>query len=332
MTVLTVMLLGPYSVSFARTVKPREVSNRVYRFKEEQVGRFAVWIVDGDKVRDSVYPEWLYGGNGERYRFNPPDEIWIDNDISCQEYSYTLAHELRERRLMARFGWTYDDAHDSALMVEDVMRHADSLECAAQEAALPPVPPIDDDSTKELPWLPDRIKLHHVYLQHFETVQDSLEVWIVDGNVVRRDIFPDFGFSGNDLAYYFIPKNEIWLDNSMSCENIKFSLLTETRERALMEKGLSYDRAYEIALHQALRTMHELYREAGKHLPVFVPSPPDRDTGTGDEVRKTISQSHAIHGHEAFYRNQPYAPLYPLRHRRANLPNAGISAPPTVAR
>ncbi len=261
---------------------PAEVQS-IYRFKEEQDGRFAVWIVDGNKVRDSVYHEWLYGGNGERYRFNPPNEIWIDNDISCQEYRYTLAHELRERHLMAHFAWTYNDAHDSALELEDNLRLADSVECAQHEKGLGPVPPIDCDSLKELARLPDRIKLSHVYLLHFENVEDSIEVWIVDGNVVRRDIFPDFGFSGNDKAYYFIPPREIWLDNSMSCEDVKFSLLTETKERSLMSNGLGYDSAYELALHAALHEMHALYGVAATHAPIIAPTPPDRDTGTGDE-------------------------------------------------
>ncbi len=284
--VTAMILLAVPPVIMARPKPPEHRVGGVYRFKEEQLGRFSVWIVDGNKVRDSVYTDWLYGGNGERYRFNPRNEIWIDNDISCQEYRYTLAHELRERHLMAQFGWTYDDAHDSALMLENNMRIADSLECALHEAALPNVPPIDCDSTKELPRLPDRIRLRHVYLQHFETLPDSTEVWIVDGNVVRRDIFPDFGFSGNDLAYLFIPHRELWLDNSMSCEDIKFSLLTETKERALMSKGIGFDSAYETAVHEALHEMHSLYAQAAEHRPILVPNPPDRDTGTGDEAHR----------------------------------------------
>ena len=266
----------------------RVVASKLYRFKQEQDGRFAVWIVDGNAIRDTMYPEWLYGGNGERYRFNPPSEIWIDNDISCQEYRYTLAHELCERHLMAHFAWTYNDAHDSALRLENTMRLADSLECADHEHELRPVPPIDCDSLKELVRLPARIKLHHVYLQHFEDLQDSIEVWIVDGNAVRRDIFPDFGFSGNDRAYYFIPAREIWLDNSMSCEDIKFSLLTEEEERELMSRGVGYGNAYETALHHALQTMHSLYADARMHPSVIPTLPLDRDVGTGDEASPSV--------------------------------------------
>ena len=304
--------------------------DNIYCFKEAQNGRYAVWIVKGDLVRDSVYPEWLYGGNAERYRFNPLGEIWIDNDISCQEYRYTLAHELCERHLMAHLGWTYDAAHDSALMVEDAMRRADSLECALHEQTLAPVPPIDCDSTKELPDLPQRIKLRDVYLQHFGTVADSLNVWIVDGDAVRRDIFPDFGFSGNDKAYYFVPRNEIWLDNSMSCEDIKFSLLTETVERRLMAEGLDYDSAYEFALHHALRQMDTLYAEAREHFPIWVPNPPDRDTGTSDEAtHKIISQTQSTQRHEVFYRPST-APSRGQRLRWPRVPDARILSPTRV--
>jgi hypothetical protein len=258
----------------------------VYRHLEETVtyhGRkFDVWIVDGDRIRDTVYPEWLYGGNGERYRFNPKGEIWIDNAITCGEYRYTLAHELLERDLMARFRMTYGDAHDSALMLEDSMRHADKAESISHEAALGAVPPMDDDSTKELEWLPDSVRLHQIYLQHFERI-DSLDVWIVDGNAVRRDIFPDFGFSGNDLAYLFIPQREIWLDDAMSTDDILFSILTEKRERELMSRQIVYDSAYTTALTEARAHMRRLFRDAARHPTVLVPTPPDRDTGTGSE-------------------------------------------------
>jgi hypothetical protein len=268
----------------------------VYRYLADTVhyhGKtYTVWMVDGNRVRDRVYPEWLYGGNGERYRFNPVREIWIDNAIACSEYRYTLAHELLERDLMAKLGMTYGDAHDSALMLEDSMRHADRAMCLAHENVLRAIPPIDDDSTKELEWLPDSVRLHNVYLQRFETL-DSITVWIVDGNVVRRDIFPDFGFSGNDLAYLFIPRREIWLDDAMSSEDILFSVLTEKRERELMTRGVGYDSAYTVALTEARMHMRSLYEAASKHAPVLLPTPPDRDTGTGDEGVRNVLSAHS---------------------------------------
>ena len=69
----------------------RQVSG-IYRYYVGMKDGFEIWIVDGARIREAVYPEFLYGGNGQRYCFEPEKEIWIDNSISAEEYRYTLAH------------------------------------------------------------------------------------------------------------------------------------------------------------------------------------------------------------------------------------------------
>ena len=122
-----------------------------------------VWIVDGDEVRRDIYPAFLYGGNPQRYPFIPQKEIWIDNAIAAEEFEYTVAHELLERSLMARQGMSYDDAHNRALELEQVMRHADDSASRAHEQELPRVSPTDCDGIKEIAGLPDSIFLHNIY-------------------------------------------------------------------------------------------------------------------------------------------------------------------------
>jgi hypothetical protein len=73
----------------------------VYRYLMGKTNNYDVWIVDGNQVRVKIFSSFLYGGNEQRYPFNPKGEIWIDNAISCEEYYLTLAHELNERHLMA---------------------------------------------------------------------------------------------------------------------------------------------------------------------------------------------------------------------------------------
>lgn len=122
-----------------------------------------IWIVDGSRIRTSVYPEFLFGGNDQRYRFIPKGEIWIDNTITADEYAYTVAHELREQHLMATRGLTYDSAHDSALETEHVLRKADETVAHRHELMLAKVSPTDCDGLKELPDLPDSIRLSKIY-------------------------------------------------------------------------------------------------------------------------------------------------------------------------
>lgn len=219
----------------------------IYRFHFGNYKGYDVWIVDGNKIREKIFNEFVYGGNDERYIFVPQNEIWIDNSISVTEFQTTLEHEITERTLMKQLGMTYFDAHDSALKVERKMRIDYQSFANNFENSLPLVSPIDCDSTQEIDSLPDKLKLKNIYKIYCKD-KDSLKIWIVDGFNIRRDIFPDFGFSGNDLAYYFIPKNEIWIDSEISCEEMEYSILLEINERKLISAGKNYDDAYTNAL------------------------------------------------------------------------------------
>jgi len=267
-------------------IYPQKSQNKevkgVYRLVNEIKDGFEICIVDGPLVRQKIYPEFLYGGNEQRYLFNPKHEIWIDNSISVEEYRYTVAHELNERHLMATFGYTYSDAHDSSLRLERKMRLADLEIANKHEAELPKVAPCDCDKIEEIPELGDSIKIKGVYLQLY-SVREGISIWIVNGANIRRDIYPDFGFSGNDLAYFFIPKDEIWIDAEISCEETEYSILCETTERRYLESGKEYDFAYEKGLSEELKFRNKKLKEALNKPAIIIPKQPDREKGTGTE-------------------------------------------------
>jgi hypothetical protein len=267
-------------------VYPQKTQNKeikgVYRLINEVKDGFEICIVDGPLVRQKIYPEFLYGGNEQRYLFNPKHEIWIDNSISVEEYRYTVAHELNERHLMATLGYTYSDAHDSSLSLERKMRLADLETANKHEGELPKVAPCDCDKIEEIPELGDSIKLKGIYLQLY-SVRQGISIWIVNGSNVRRDIYPDFGFSGNDLAYYFIPKNEIWIDAQITCEETEFSILCEINERNYMVSGDDYDQGYEKALIEESKIRTQKYKEAANKHSIIIQRLTERDKGTGDE-------------------------------------------------
>ena len=248
-------------------------------------GNYNIWIVDGNVVREKIYKEFLYGGNEQRYIFNPKGEIWIDNAISCEEYDLTLAHELNERHLMAKFGWTYDSAHYSSLMLEQVIRHRNKEICDAHEDSLPKVSVLDSYNIKEIKSLPDSIKLSGIY-RIPEGKRDGISVWIVDGYMVRKNLYPDFGFSGNDLAYHFIPPKEIWIDGQISCEETEYSIALELLERKEIEEGKSYSDAYEDAVQVIQNMRHEMEKTIRKHLSVNIPDSLARDSGVIDPEEK----------------------------------------------
>ena len=255
-------------------------SENVYRVLYSERDGFKIWIVDGLKIRREIFGEFLFGGNPERYTFNPEGEIWIDNSITSEELETTIIHEINERKLMSKFGMTYFDAHDSSLALEVVLRNDFIKKAIEHESSLPKVSPTDYDSTQEIESLPDLIKLNNIYRQYVGT-RNGINIWIVDGVNIRRDIYPDFGFSGNDLAYHFIPDKEIWIDAQISCEELFYSIELELKEREELSTGKNYDEAYTIALKVTTELRKKKYNEAKAQAPLKITTPLYRDTGRG---------------------------------------------------
>jgi hypothetical protein len=257
----------------------------VYRYYIGKKDNYDIWIVDGNQVRLKIFSSFLYGGNEQRYPFNPKGEIWIDNAISCEEYYLTLAHELNERHLMAKFGWTYIASHDSSLSVEQTIRHYNEEICRAHESVLKKVVATDYDNIKEIKSIPDSIYLQNIYRVPVDTL-DGISIWIVDGYMIRKNIYPDFGFSGNDLSYHFIPPKEIWIDGQVSCEETEYSIATEMMERKGIESGKSYDDAYSDAIDMTLLKRQSMEKQAAAHFKLTLPDSLTHYAGTIDPSEK----------------------------------------------
>jgi hypothetical protein len=257
----------------------------VYRYYAGKRDNFDIWIVDGSQVRLKIFSSFLYGGNEQRYPFNPKGEIWIDNAISCEEYYLTLAHELNERHLMAKYGWTYLAAHDSSLSVEQTIRHSNEENCRSHEGTLEKVPVTDYENIKEIKGIPDSIRLKDIYRVPVDT-REGISIWIVDGYMIRKNIYPDFGFSGNDLSYHFIPPKEIWIDGQVSCEETEYSIATEMMERKGIEAGKTYDDAYSDAIDMTLLKRRSMVKLAASHFRLAVPDSLTKYAGTIDPLEK----------------------------------------------
>lgn len=251
----------------------------VYRYNMGKKDNYDIWIVDGNQVRLKIFSSFLYGGNEQRYPFNPKGEIWIDNAISCEEFELTLAHELNERHLMAKFGWEYITAHDSSLSLEQTIRHSNEEICRAHEASLKKVSATDYGNIKEIKGIPDSIQLQNIYRIPVGT-REGITIWIVDGYMVRKNVYPDFGFSGNDLSYHFIPAREIWIDGQISCEETEYSISTEMNERKFMESGKLYDDAYSDAIDITQKQRQVMEKLAKSHFKIALPDSLTRYAGT----------------------------------------------------
>ncbi|MHB8651967.1 MAG: hypothetical protein ACYC8S_02425 [Minisyncoccota bacterium] len=113
----------------------RELIKRIHRdlLQEYSSSDVAVWLVDGQLVRDFFLIEYSEGGHDRVYPFIPEGEIWIEQVLSSQERAFIILHELHERFLMGG-GKKYPEAHHGATMVEDYYRdHPSELEARTKE-------------------------------------------------------------------------------------------------------------------------------------------------------------------------------------------------------
>lgn len=261
-----------------------EISDKsIYLYFDGEKNGYKIWIVNGEEVRKKYCGEFIYGGNSERYTFIPQNEIWIDNAISAEEMETTVAHEIKEQKLMNKYGMLYSDAHDSALALEVTMRNKWKEIAKEHEDNLDSVTPRDFDSTMEIVTLPEKIKLRNVYRIPLDKI-NGMNIWVVDGYTVRRDIFPDFGFSGNDKEYFFIPEGEIWIDGQISCFETGYSETFEINERNLMSKGINYNDAYNesLTLLQKLKSDNDILTSQQPAIIKTEPSYRDKGTGSGN--------------------------------------------------
>ncbi|MBI3397455.1 hypothetical protein HY045_03185 [Candidatus Woesebacteria bacterium] len=203
------------------TAKKIKLQSIYLRKAEKRLGN-EVWIVNGPKIRLVIYDEFLLGGNDQRYKFVPKNEIWVDGSAGSLEYEYTTMHEVYERDLMESKGMTYNKTHNLALKIEIEERKKNKIIC--------------EKHGKE-------VNLKNIYHFYWGT-RDGRKIWIVDGAVVRRDLFPDFCYSGNDLAYKFIPRGEIWIDLNISCSEIEYQIVHQLTERKMLESGMKISDAY----------------------------------------------------------------------------------------
>jgi len=203
-----------------------------------------IWVVDGARVHELLYPYFLAGGNDQRYRYNPPGEAWVDSRMGMSELLYTISHELLERKYMREHGWSYNRAHNAAIKMEEKLRLEDERKCARQE---------DRAAARwATKWRKSALKLgstkrHSIYRAYYGTIK-GVKVWLVDGTEVRRMLDGNFLYAGNDKEENYIPAGELWIDLNLSVEEFWFTLVGEVADRNARLAGHSHSLSGKIGL------------------------------------------------------------------------------------
>ncbi len=199
-----------------------------YIRKFRDVGAFSVWIVDGKYVRSYIDEEFTNFGQHFRFKFIPKNEFWIDKENSGDESRFFIDHLLLENSLM-KSGVKYKKAIETADLKEKKERSKSSFYKRNVK--------LERKHDKKL------IKrIHKSLLRRYSN--ERIKVWVVNGELVRDLFFIDFTEGGHDKVYKFVPMNEIWIDDDLSKEELKFVLLHELHERNLMSKGEKYEKAH----------------------------------------------------------------------------------------
>ncbi|OGC38145.1 hypothetical protein A2V54_03080 [candidate division WWE3 bacterium RBG_19FT_COMBO_53_11] len=107
----------------------------------------------------------------------------------------------------------------------------------------------------------DSLKRHHEKSSRFRRARNfsrryrvqkiarlsGVNVWLVDGTGIRRDVDVDFTMGGHAYRYLYIPPNEIWVESSLAEGDLWPTIWHEFTERRMMRAGLNYDRAHTYA-------------------------------------------------------------------------------------
>lgn len=190
-------------------------------------GSIAIWIVDGAYVRKNIDREFCNFGHHYTFKRVPQREIWLDHETDPDEESFFIAHALTERGMMAK-GKSYEDALAAANLRERKMR-----------ARSPDV--------RKVLRSRDVVDPSFVHVRLWKSIPGEVDIWYVEGRMVRGVFDLEFSGGGHDYVYEFVPRGEVWIDNDISASETSYVLFHELHERNLMAKGMSYDDAHEDA-------------------------------------------------------------------------------------
>ena len=195
-----------------------------YIKKFSKISDFTVWIVDGKYIRSNIDEEFTNCGQHHQFHYIPKNEFWIDKERIPGEEKYYIDSMLTVDRLLKK-GLSHKEATKIADRLEK--RERAKSELMKKRGKL-------KKYSKEL-----TDSVHKNLLQKYSS--PKLKVWIVNGEAVRDLFFLDFTEGGHGFVYPFIPKDEVWIDDDIEPDEIKFVLLHELHERNLMKKGWCYD-------------------------------------------------------------------------------------------
>lgn len=235
--------------------------NKIYKQELKAVGKYAVWLVDGEYIRKELDENFVGYDAQAHLKFIPKFELWIDKSSNPDEHHFFIDHLLTEAKAIED-GYSYEEASLKADRFEKKER-AKVIDHPALRAPL-----LSKEGKHTFPSADILEKIHTSLYKE----SAGLKIWFVDGKAVRDYCDVEYAEGGHDLVYSYIPKNEIWIENSLSTRETQFIVLHELHERNLMSKGKDYHHA-----HLGATIVEDYYRD----------HPAELEQRIKEEIKKT---------------------------------------------
>jgi hypothetical protein len=186
-----------------------------YLYKIASKNGIDIYRVDGEWIRNNKDEEFTNFGSHIDFKFIPKNEFWLDIEKQEGETHIYIERMIYERRL-------YIEGEP----FEVIKKKANTFEAKSRK-----------DIRKG-------DKLNKTLIKEIK----GIKIYKVNGQDVRDTYYVPFTEGGNGQRYTFIPENEIWLDNDLVEDEIKYVTLHEYIEQNIMKKfNYSYDKAHAIA-------------------------------------------------------------------------------------
>lgn len=203
-----------------------KIPKEIYLKQIGKRGKIKIWRVDGKMIREKIDEGFTNFGQHFRYPYIPEYEFWLDRQASDDERRFFISHLLVEWKLMKE-GMIYPKAVDIANAVEKAERVKSSSYLKSMEKkGTPPLGEIRKEMIGRA---------------------NKLNIWLVDGKLVRNHFRIEFVAGGHDLVYDFVPSNEVWIEDDVLKSERPYIILHELYEREKMSKGMTYNRAHRFS-------------------------------------------------------------------------------------
>jgi hypothetical protein len=219
---------------------PVAARNKVRHYRPKLRKRFVaaheghdVYEVDSSAVRNLARPDEEFGNFATRDEFPdliPEGQIWMSRKTLDKEAVFFMANALARFKKLAE-GAPEDRAYTAGLNAELALREK-------------------VNGVKLRDGNPHRRVPQELYVEPYVTLLDKefpIEVWLVDGNLVRSWYKTDYTEGGHGYVYRWVPKQQIWVEKDLDRWELPFIVSHEYVELRLMrDEGIDYDHAHDV--------------------------------------------------------------------------------------